>query len=1320
MLKVPSLFEPEDRRHVKYMEYHVVAYEEITEKRILDKTRKQHKDEEEETGGESSARKDEDKEMGVESSTINKRDDPREYCEQKKRVTTPISIEDLFKPRSLQAGVGKNDIRRVLLYGNPGSGKTCISKAIAHKWAMGEILQELEAVYVVPIRRLNLAKAKGGRGEAIEEVVARMCFKQKGSDDEFEKLKTQINDDLDMSSTLLVFDGLDEADDDARDFLSEAEKGECKLLILTRPYNLRGIQTRVDCRFECLGFNDQQLERYINKELQHDEASRLVHALRQNRGMWETAHTPVTAHILCSLSKAHGTSIEYRGERASMFRIYGNMANFVWERFKERPEARMANKDTVFGDLEKIAFEALRSGQILIEERIVKSQTTSTNTTKIFKESGFLLLILEGQQYQFPHLTFQEYFAGRFIANSLKSRGSDEESRVLNFIQAEKYNQKHELTMHFAVNAFAKSRREDALHEMLSIIDDQPVEVLGIQHSLLRMRVLEAVLEETEENVLEDLLNDKQATKLAESARQLLKCTIKDDLIREIVVKELQKLSRILEGFPQVLNDIVDEVKILLACKHDLTDMEMAKITDDLKLARHSPKHSYEVTQFILRLEREVNNWCNSRECMKRIESVALQVPQHAGEILPTLAKFCDDDTQIVRNYALEAIGRVVAAAPHLAGEFLSTLSKGCDDENENVRKNALKAIGRVVVAAPQHAGEFLPTLSKGREDENENVRKNALKAIGRVVAAAPQHAGEFLPTLSKGCEDDIGMVREHALEAIGRVVAAAPHLAGEHLPTLAEGCDDVDRIVRVYALEAIGRVVAAAPHHAGEFLPTLSKGCDDADRIVRKNALKAIGRVVAAAPQHAGEFLPTLSKGCEDDIGMVREHALEAIGRVVAAAPHLAGEHLPTLAEGCDDVDRIVRVYALEAIGRVVAAAPHHAGEFLPTLSKGCDDADRIVRKNALKAIGRVVAAAPQHAGEFLPTLAEGCADVDRIVREYALEAIGRVVAAAPQHAGEFLSTLEEGCDDADWIVREHALEAIGRVVEAAPHHAGEFLPTLSKGCDDADRIVRKNALKAIGRVVVAAPQHAGEFLPTLLKGCDDDIGIVRKNALETIGRVVAAAPQHTGEFLPTVSKACNDSFWIVRKNALEAIGRVVAAAPHLAGEYLPTLSKACDDGFWMVRENALEAIGRVVAAAPHLADEYLPTLSKGCDDENENVRDAARTLLKAIKAERVIPSSLMSLSTYKGGLSFFFVQNSFTVDILTRSDTALLVMHTISSQEIGRCEKKSIEQFLWYLRREFEEKFPGLVNKLGMSELVLTVSKRPRKLQWWQRFRI
>ena len=1121
--KVLSLFGTEVGHHVKEMEHHIVSYEETVERITTER------------------REDRVEEGEVEDSSTRKKDHPREYYEQKKKVTKPVSLEELFKPRSLKAGDPESEVRKVLLYGNPGSGKTCISKAIAHKWALGDIVKEFEAIYVIPIRRVNTAKFKAPQGATLKGMVAQVCFGER-SDAEYEDLLTQVEGDFDSPTTLLMFDGLDEAGEDARELVHSAEERLCKLLILTRPYNLQQIRQRVDCQFECLGFNDQQLTNYIHRELSQNNASSLIRSLQQNEGMWETAHIPVTAHILCSLSRERGIAVEDRRKRASMFQIYGDLTNFVWERFKERLEARTVNKDTVFGDLERIAFEALRSGQILIEERTVKAHVTSTNTTGIFKESGFLLFVLEGQQYQFPHLTFQEYFAGRFIARSLKNKGSDEERRVLKFIQEEKYNQKSALTLTFAMHSLAQKRGASALEELLEAFDEKPVEVLGIRHFFLRMRVLEATLEEADDKDIKEILDDEQAIKLVEGARQLIEQTIDDVLIRKIVIDEFRQLSCVLEEFPKVLNNTIDETEKLLACKHDLTWKETANLTEVSKLARHSMKHSYTLVHIVLQRSEEHNVWCSKEERIRRLSYIIEQMPRHAGEVLPTLAKGCVDEYFMVRQNAMEAIGRVVAAAPRHAGEVLPTLAKGCVDEESNVRQNAMEVIGRVVAAAPRHAGEVLPTLAKGCVDEHSDVRRNAMEAIVRVVAAAPRHAGEVLPTLAKGCVDEDSDVRQNAMEAIGRVVAAAPRHAGEVLPTLAKGCVDEYFTVRPNAMEAIGRVVAAAPRHAGEVLPTLAKGCVDEYFMVRENAMEAIGRVVAAAPRHAGEVLPTLAKGCVDEYFMVRQNAMEAIVRVVAAAPRHAGEVLPTLAKGCVDEDSDVRQNAMEAIGRVVAAAPRHAGEVLPTLAKGCVDEDSDVRQNAMEAIGRVVAAAPRHAGEVLPTLAKGCVDEDSDVRQNAMEAIGRVVAAAPRHAGEVLPTLAKGCVDEYFMVRRNAMEAIGRVVAAAPRHAGEVLPTLAKGCVDEESNVRQNAMEAIGRVVAAAPRHAGEVLPTLAKGCVDEYFNVHQNAMEAIGRVVAAEPRHAGEVLPTLAMGCVDRLSVVRSYAMEALNSINA----------------------------------------------------------------------------------------------------------------------------------------------------------------------------------
>ena len=851
------------------MKHHVVISEEVIEERRFESREGAEKVIQgmEEIKGESSNRR---------------RDQAKEYYEKKTRVTKPIALEDLFKPRSLKSGDPESEVRKVLLYGNPGSGKTCITKVVAHRWASGEMAQDLNAVYVVPVRVLNRGEYNGQKWTRLEGAISQICFAGSGHAFDHEDLVSQVEHDLDDPSTMLMVDGLDEANDLAMELLSSVWERSCKVLLLSRPYNMRNVETRVDVQVECLGFNDQQLREYVEGELSEEEAPRLIRSLENSSAMWEMAHIPVTAHILCSLSKEHNTAIEERGKRPSVFQVYNDMANYIWKRFKTKPAAAKVKRSDLFDDLERIAFESLRMGLILIPPRLVTRYATSTDAAGTFKESGLLLLVMEGQEYQFPHLTFQEYFAGRHIAKGLRNSGSAEEDRVLEFIREEKYNRKHDLTLSFAMHAYAEGRSKSALQGMLSIVDEDPIEVLGIQHFFLRLRALEATLEETDEGHLDDLPNDEQTVELAESARQLLERTIDDVLIREIVVKEFQQMSGVLEGFPQVLRKTVDEVKKTLACAHYLTWKEMAKITDVLKLARHSAKHSNALVQFVLQLVKTLDDWCSPEERFKRLSCVAEKMPKHAGEVLPTLAKGCVDEDGEVRRSAMEGIGSVVAAAPQHAGEVLPTLAKGCVDEDGEVRRSAMEGIGSVVAAAPQHAGEVLPTLAKGCVDEDSYVRRRAMEGIGKVVAAAPHHAGEVLPTLAKGCVDEDWGVRSRAMEAVGKVVAAAPQHAGEVLPTLAKGCVDEDSYVRYLAIEAIGSVVAAAPQHACEVLPTLAKGCVDEDREVRSHAMEGIGSIVAATPQHAGEVLPTLAKGCVDEHSSMRYLAIKAVGSVV------------------------------------------------------------------------------------------------------------------------------------------------------------------------------------------------------------------------------------------------------------------------------------------------------------------------------------------------------------------------------------------------------------------------------------------------------
>ena len=1202
-LKVACLLDEGSPKHVKDMKHHVVMYDEIIgERGTRSRDRPQGVIQKEGEG---------------EGESFNRRSDKvKEYHEKKAGVTKSIALEDLFKRRSFKRGDLESEVRKVLLYGNPGSGKTCITKVVAHKWALGEMAQDFDAVYVVPVSLLNSGEHNGQKWTRLEEAIFQICFSGGTRTFDYENLVAQVYCDLDDSSTLLMLDGLDAANDYAMELLATVWERSCKVWFLSRPYNTRDVKTRVDVLVECLGFDDQQLRDYIKVEMSEDEAPRLIRFIEDSDVLWEMAHVPVTANLLCCLSKKHGTATEDQGKRASLFQIYNDMSNFVWKRFEEKPTAKNVQKVEIFEDLEELAFETLREGLVLIDETFVVQHATSKEAAQTFEESGLLLPVSEDQGYRFQHLTFQEYFAGRHIAKNLQRKGLDGE-RVVAFIREEKYNEKHAATLSFATHAFAEGRGKDALQEMLSIVDEEPVEILGIQHFFLKMRVLNATLEETREDDLKELLQDKRATKLAESARLLLERTIDDAEIRRIIVQEFQQLSRVMEEFPQILTETIEEVKKTLVCVHNWTREERVKVTDLLKLRDHNAKQSDRIVQFVLQKVDEPDGWCNPKECIRRLSSIAEKLPHHARMFLQKLVTFCGNGDFDVRQAAIEAIGRIVAAAPHHAGDAQLTLAEKCRDEHWNVRQEAIVAISCVVVAAPQHSGKFLPALEEGCSDENGDVCQAALAVIGSVVEAAPQHASEVLTILAKRCDDKDWDIRRASIEAIGRTVAAAPHHSGEVLAILVKGYGHRHWKVRQAALSAIGSVVVAAPTHADEVLPTLAEGCGDGDPYVRRSSIEAIGRSVAAAPHHASEFLMTLAQGCGDEDPSVRHAAMSSIGSVIATTPTHADELLPMIAEGCGDGDPSVRHAAMTAIGSAVATAPTHADEFLMTLAQGCGDGDPSVRHAAMTAIGSAVATAPTHADEFLPTLAKWCGNGHPSVRRAAMSAIGSVVAAAPQHAGKYLPTLAKGCGAEDYDECQAAMSAIGSVLAAVPQRAGEFLPTLAKGCGNGHSSVRRTAISAIGSVVAAVPQRAAEFLPTLAKGCGDGNPSVRYAAMSAIGSVLAVAPQHAGEFLPKLAEGCGDKKYHVCQAAMSAIGSVVSAAPQHASEFLPSLAKVCGHRDYDERQTAMSAIGSVLAAAaPQHADEFLPTLAKGCGDRHWHVRRAAMTAIGSVLA--------------------------------------------------------------------------------------------------------
>lgn len=107
---------------------------------------------------------------------------------------------------------------------------------------------------------------------------------------------------------------------------------------------------------------------------------------------------------------------------------------------------------------------------------------------KTLLHSGFLMLREEGTLYQFPHLTFLEYFAGFYLSYCLfKSVNSVEKEEAKKFISLNKYKDVHSVSFSFMMQETAEYGIP-ALDEMFLIVDQKPRDIIGVKHVFLKVR----------------------------------------------------------------------------------------------------------------------------------------------------------------------------------------------------------------------------------------------------------------------------------------------------------------------------------------------------------------------------------------------------------------------------------------------------------------------------------------------------------------------------------------------------------------------------------------------------------------------------------------------------------------------------------------------------------------------------------------------------------------------------------------------------------------------------------------------------------------
>ena len=338
---------------------------------------------------------------------------------------TPLAYGDLFKEES-----GKKVVRKVLVEGDAGIGKTTLSTSISEDWSRDKLFKEYELLLLLPLRHKKVASA-GSLPELLQllhpspgvcESVARYLEEGEGE------------------KVVIIADGWDEVSE------SNRQEGSflCQLLFETFPLmsvvvtsrpSASGPLHRLPCidRFvEIKGFSKEDIKEYIKSEFPSDEkkAGDLLEQLESNPLVESVCSVPLNCAIVCHLWHCLEETLP-----STMTQLYTKIILNVMFRNIQKKDAfkkilSLSNFNALPKELQQpfwrlceFAFQMLKKNQIVFsQEELVEFIPQGLALDDKILCFGLLQsveTVLEtghGVSFHFLHLTFQEFLASLYLS----------------------------------------------------------------------------------------------------------------------------------------------------------------------------------------------------------------------------------------------------------------------------------------------------------------------------------------------------------------------------------------------------------------------------------------------------------------------------------------------------------------------------------------------------------------------------------------------------------------------------------------------------------------------------------------------------------------------------------------------------------------------------------------------------------------------------------------------------------------------------------------------------------------------------------------
>ncbi len=338
---------------------------------------------------------------------------------------TAIKCNDIFRPLPGQ----DKDIRTVLTKGVAGIGKTVSVQKLILDWAEGKENQDVQLIFPLPFREINLMKDKTLSLSDLLHVFFPETKEMEISSDEYK--------------VLFIFDGLDECRL-SLDFQSDvrlcdvSESASVDVLLMNLivgnllPSALIWITSRPAAAdlvpSECVhrvtevrGFNEPQKEEYFRKRIRDQSlANTIISHLKSSRSLYIMCHIPVFCWISAAVLEKMLSPAESGEIPKTLTQMYTHFlilqTNIKHEKDYEKKET---NEDMIL-KLGKVAFQQLVKGNLIFYEEdlresgidVTEASVYSGLCSQIFREEFGLY---QGKVFCFVHLSIQEHLAALYV-----------------------------------------------------------------------------------------------------------------------------------------------------------------------------------------------------------------------------------------------------------------------------------------------------------------------------------------------------------------------------------------------------------------------------------------------------------------------------------------------------------------------------------------------------------------------------------------------------------------------------------------------------------------------------------------------------------------------------------------------------------------------------------------------------------------------------------------------------------------------------------------------------------------------------------------